>query len=171
MRSVVPLIRGSTPPLPPRGPDQIFFLNFEKLGFKMLLALISTGILLASWKFREITSLFKNCLSSKFQLPRPCGALVVVDPLFEEKYSNFFSDFVKQKSSSCGKSTIFNLASWKFREITSLFKNCIFSKFQLPRPCGAPVSVNPLFEKKFRIIFLIFWNKKVHRVGNPQFSI
>ena len=96
-------------PTPLEGLIKFFFLNFKKLGFKMFLALISTGILLASWKFREITSLFKNCLSSKFQLPRPCGALVVVDPLFEEKNSKCF--------------------------------------------------------------FLIFWNKKVHLVGNPQFSI
>ncbi len=108
----------------------------------------STVFKLASWKFRHITLLFKNCISSKFQPPRACAAILAVQQLLEVKnyWKNF--DFWVSKSSSCGKSTVFKLASWKFRHITPIFKNCISSKFQPPRACAAILAVQPILDEK-----------------------
>jgi len=65
--------------------------------------------------------------------------------------------FLNSKSTSGGKSTVFKLASWTFWQITPLFKNCVFWKFQPSWSCGATVANKPTFRRKHFDIFFEFF--------------
>ena len=82
-----------------------------------------------------------------------------VDPLLEETNSKLFGIF-KFKSPSCGKFTVFKLASWKFWQMTLLLKKCVSWNFQFPWPWAATGTSRPTSRRKNSKKFFNFFELK-----------
>ena len=125
----------------------------------------STVLQLASWKIQHITALFKNCISSKFQPPGPCAAIMAVQLILEANifWKSIINIFQKMCASRIGcpaNMAAQGLGGWNFEEIQFLNRAVICCIFQEASLKTVDFPQDELFGSQKSKYFSIFFASK-----------